>query len=425
MSIHSMLTDTAKKMPFLRTIARNAVYKAHKLKYRLTNYRKNGLDEKLVLFETFNGRSYACSPKAIYLAMLEDERFADYRFVWAFQKPKEKGALLPDHERTEVVLTNSDRFFDICASAGTIVVNSNFPARVKLKKEQTLLETWHGTPLKRLGYDIDTSGKSGDAMNSIRDIHKRYDENSKRFTYLVSPSPFATEKLSSAFNLAAIGKQDIMLEIGYPRNDMLINHTAKDIERVKTDIGIPANKKILLYAPTYRDNSHQSCLGYTYKEEMDFESLKKALGDEWVVLFRAHYFVANSFDFEKHQGFVYDVSKLDDINELYIISDVLVTDYSSVFFDYANLERPMLFYMYDLEQYRDNLRGFYFDYNEVPGPVVREQSELEKELGRLDTYFERYGDRYRAFREKFNPLDDGHVSEKVLDILINDRNKQD
>lgn len=421
MSLHSILTDLAKKMPAMRTVARKVVNNNHRRHYLSHNYKNNKVEQKLVLFETFNGRSYACSPKAIYLAMLSDERFAEYRFVWAFLEPEKH--TLPDAERTSVVESKSEAYLDACASAGLIVINSNFPERVVLKPEQRLLETWHGTPLKRLGYDIDVPDGAGDAMNSHKDVLHRYDINSKRFSYLISPSPFTTDKLSSAFNLAAIGKGDIVRELGYPRNDALINHTPEDAAAMRASLGIPKGKKILLYAPTYRDNSHQSGLGYTYESPVDFDKLREALGEEWVVLFRAHYFVANSFDFAKYEGFVWDCSRHDDINDLYIISDVLVTDYSSVFFDFANLRRPMLFFMYDLEQYRDNLRGFYFDYNEVPGPIFRTQEELVEELGQLGSYEQRFGERYDAFHAKFNPLDDGSASRRVLDFVLADTSK--
>ena len=119
-------------------------------------------------------------------------------------------------------------------------------------------------------------------------------------------------------------------------------------------MGIENDKrKIILYAPTYRSNQHQTGVGYVYKEEVDFERLQKEIGQDYIILFRPHYFIANVFDFEKYKGFVYNVSDIDDINELYIITDLLITDYSSVFFDFANLKRPMIFYMYDLAHYRD------------------------------------------------------------------------
>ena len=147
------------------------------------------------------------------------------------------------------------------------------------------------------------------------------------------------------------------------------------------------------------------------------KELKEKIGDKYIVLFRPHYFIANVFDFEKYKGFVYDVSEIDDINELYIITDLLITDYSSVFFDFANLKRPMIFYMYDLEHYRDKSNGFYIDLEELPGKITETQEELEQEIERIDKEF-KYDEKYKRFNEKYNYLDDGKASKRVVEEII-------
>ena len=122
-----------------------------------------------------------------------------------------------------------------------------------------------------------------------------------------------------------------------------------------------------------------------------------------MILFRAHYFISNAFDFDKYRGFVYNVSDLDDINELYLISDILITDYSSVFFDYANLERPMLFYMYDYDTYKNEMRDFYFDVEDLPGPIIKEEEQLLEELKQIENIKKTYKEKYDAFNDTFNP----------------------
>jgi len=133
-----------------------------------------------------------------------------------------------------------------------------------------------------------------------------------------------------------------------------------------------------------------------------------------VILFRAHYLVASDFDFGRYEGFVYDVSDISDINDLYVVSDVLVTDYSSVFFDYANLGKPMVFYMYDLDRYAEGLRGLYLSLSELPGPVVKTERELIAELRKAQGDAARTKARLERFTERFDPLDDGHAAERVL-----------
>ena len=288
------------------------------------------------------------------------------------------------------------------------------------RPDQVFLQTWHGTPLKRLGYDLE---HFDNLMNTRDEMKKRYGIEVKKFTYFVSPSAFASEKFRSAWRMDDFGKSDILLEEGYPRNDILFHYGEEQLDRIKRRIlgyyyvpyeKLIKRKTIVLYAPTYRSNQHKTGVGYTYKTEVDFDRLQKELSEDFIILFRAHYFVASQFNFRKYNGFVYDVSKVNDISELYLISDVLVTDYSSSMFDYANLKRPMIFHMYDLEHYRDESNGFYFDpEEELPGPIVRTDDELIDALRRAVPEFE-YDEKYRRFNEKFDPLDDGHASERIV-----------
>ena len=249
-------------------------------------------------------------------------------------------------------------------------------------------------------------------------MKKRYKIEASKFSYFISPSKFASEKFISAWNLKEIGKENIIIEKGYPRNDFLYNYTEKDVQKIKKELGLEnETRKMILYAPTYRSNQHEAGVGYTYKEEVDFDKLQKDIGDKYIILFRPHYFIANAFDFEKYKGFVYNVAGIDDVNELYIIADMLITDYSSVFFDYANLKRPMLFYMYDLEHYRDKSNGFYIDLDELPGPITKTQEDMTKEILRLDKEF-KYDEKYEKFNNKYTYLDDGNASKRVLDVVL-------
>ena len=164
-------------------------------------------------------------------------------------------------------------------------------------------------------------------MNSVKEIRDKYRIDTKRFDYLLSPCKFVTEKFTSAWNLKNFGKESVILETGYPRNDFLNAFTEQDVLNAKENLGLKdCKKKIILYAPTWRDNQHDASRGYTYDNPVDFNFLKENLQEDYIVLFRAHYLVADSFDFEEYAGFVYDVSSVDDINELYIVADVLITD---------------------------------------------------------------------------------------------------
>lgn len=366
------LTKLAKKNLIFRTILRKALYL-----YRWLGYKKRThalkVDNQTIIFSCYGGASYACSPKAIYEAMLEDEKWKNYQFIWAFKKPEEHQDL-QKNKNTKILKQNSREYQRSLATAQYWIFNYKIAEHLYPKKNQLFLQCWHGTPLKRLGLDLIHFDNS---LNTKKGMQKRYKIEAKKFSFFLSPSKFATEKFISAWGLKQIGKENIIIEKGYPRNDFLYNYTKQDQETIKKQLGIPnTHKKIILYAPTYRGNSHQSGLGYVYHEEVDFSTLQQALGEDYIILFRAHYFIANSFDFEKYKGFVYDVSKIDDINQLYIITDLLITDYSSVFFDYANLKRPIIFHMYDQEHYQNQSNGFYIDLKELPGPITKNDQEL-------------------------------------------------
>lgn len=385
--------------------------------YRIMRYRirTNGIDidEKKIIFIAFNGKSYTCTPKAVYEYMLSSKQYSDYKFIWVV-RDVEKYEYLTQNPNTTLVKNRTKEYEKALASAKYWICNYRIYDYIYPKKNQVYVQCWHGTPLKRLGYDI---GHSDNAMNSQQEIREKYRTDAEKFRYILSPSAFASDKFISAWNLEKTNQTDKIVEVGYPRDDFMYNYSKDDVARVKSLLGIPSDKKVLLYAPTWRDNQHSAGVGYVYDNPVDFGKLFQYLSDEWIILFRAHYLVANAFDFEEYAGFVYDVSKYDDINELYIISDMLITDYSSVFFDYANLKRPILYYMYDLKYYKDELRGFYIDLSELPGPIIEKEEDLIPAIKKLAVEFV-YGEKYQMFNKKFNYLNDGHASERLIERVF-------
>ena len=408
--IKKYLVNLSKKNVWLRKIFRFLIYVKNKIMYSYY-YLFYKVSPKMILFESFYGNSYSCSPKAIYEYMLTDERFNDFTFVWAFKEPNKYSF----DERTILVKSNSRRYYKYLSKSKYWIVNLLINTGVKKKKNQIYVQCWHGTPLKKLRYDIEKDN----ILNSVSEVRKRNDLDAIKFDYFISPSKFCTEKFTSAFNLKNLNKENIFIEKGYPRNDYLFNYKKSDVKKIKKKLNIPLNKKVILYAPTFRDNQVNEN-GYTYNVVLDFEKLKKEISDEYVVLFRAHYFIANKFNFDKYNGFVYNVSKYEDINELYIISDLLITDYSSVFFDFANLKRPELFYMYDYDDYKNNLRDFYISLKELPGPIVQSEEELIGEIKKIDSYNKKYKIKYENFNKKYNYLDDGNSAKRVVEEIFNE-----
>lgn len=411
--VYSFAVDISKKVTIVRKILRKITQI-----YCTARYNKIrasiATEEKTVLFSTFDGRNYSDSPKAIYLRMLSDPKYKDYKLVWVFREPERHIEML-ENPNTYIVKANTTGFEEMCAAAKYWMFNHRISDHIYPKDDQVYVELWHGTPLKRLGYDIEVSDN---AMNSKEEIRDKYRVDAEKFKYILAPSQFAADRFESAWNLRKSGKTDTLLIAGYPRNDFLINHTPEQAQKIKEKLKLPADKKIILYAPTWRDNQHKASVGYTYELGVDFNYLREQLEDDYIILFRAHYLVASQFNFANYEGFVYNVSELNDINDLYVISDLLITDYSSVFFDFANLNRPILFYMYDLADYSNEIRGFYIDLKELPGNIVEKQEDLVAEIREVkyDTHY--YVEKYKAFHEKFNPLDDGKAADRVLEAVI-------
>lgn len=413
-TIKSFFINLVERNVILRKLARILMNIKGYAIYKQNSFLKK-IDNNIMIFASFNGKAYSDSPKAIYEKLIKNEQYKNYTFVWGFNNP-DNYKWLEKNSNTIIVKFMSSTYQKYLAKAKYWIFNFRVADYIYPKKKQIFVECWHGTPLKRLGYDIENTTN---AMNSKKEIIKRYKMDAKKFTYFISPSKFASEKFMSAWNLKKFNKENIIVEEGYPRNDYLYTHTIDDVKKFKEKLGIANDdRKIILYAPTWRDNQHTANIGYTYKTEIDFEKLQQELSDKYIILFRAHYLIANTFEFDKYSDFIYDVSSIDDINELYVISDILITDYSSVFFDYANLKRPIIFYMYDLETYRDDIRGFYFDIDELPGNIVKTEKELIDEVLNISASEFEYNEKYRKFNEKYNYLDDGKATERVIKKAI-------
>ena len=410
--VKKCLIDLSKKNSAVRMFFRSIRYIKNRCRYLL--YHFSHINDKKIIFESFMGRKYSDNPRAVYEYMLRNERFKDFDFVWAFKDmDKHKEFDILDNSRTQIVKYGSRDYYKAYGTSKYWVSNSRIPEAIYKKENQVYLQCWHGTPLKKLGYDIEVEGKN--ALNSNKDIRKKYKADAKRYSYMTSSSGFCTEKFISAFNLKAWGKENIVIEEGFPRNDILSNYRQEDVGNIKEKLGIAEDKKVILYAPTWRDNQHDSSKGYVYKNKLDFDMMQRELSESYVVLFRAHYFVANNFDFEKYCGFVYDVSSYEYINDLYIVSDLLVTDYSSVFFDYAVLRKPIIFFMYDLDEYAEDISVFYLSLDELPGNICTNEEQLLDEIKNNGSIIHH---RYDDFNKKYNYLDDGQATKRVVEKVF-------
>lgn len=362
-------------------------------------FNKKGINKNQIIFCSFKGDYYSDSPKYIYEYLYENYK-DDYDFVWVLNDKKVK---IPGNPK-RVTRFSLEYFKEVARSKYWVINGRQFDPLDK-KDSQVIVSTWHGTPLKKLGLDI------GNVYTMNPFIKHSYVNVSKQWDYLISPNRYTTNILKSCF-----GYQKEIFESGYPRNDILYNADEEMVNRIKSSLNIPEDKKVILYAPTWRDDEFIDAGLIKFQLKLELDKLKEAFSDEYIILIRTHYFIADKLDLSGVEDFAIDVSKYNDIAELYLISDLLITDYSSVFFDFANLKRPILYYTYDLDKYENVLRGFYIDIRkEVPGPLLETTDEVIDAIRNIDQLKEEYKEKYNQFYERFCSIDDGNASKRIVE----------
>ncbi len=354
-------------------------------------------DAGRVLYNSFDGR-FSDSPRAIYehLAGAASER----RHCWV-AGPMER---VPPGAR-EVELYGP-AFLRELGRSGYVVSNVPMPGNLRVRRGQTYLQTWHGTPLKRIGFDNEQWQSNPSGFGAVA-------RDSARWDFLVSQNPFSTEIFRRAFRF-----EGEVLETGYPRNDVLSSPRRDELRaRVRAELGAAEGETVILYAPTWRDNlvDERGALGFAL--QLDVDRLSAELGDGHLLLVRIHHFIGAQLGGLGDRA--RDVSAYPDIRDLYLAADVLVTDYSSAMFDFAVTGKPIVFFVYDLAAYRDEVRGFYFELGDVaPGPLCATSDQVIDALRDLEAITASYAKPYDAFRARFCPLDDGRASQRVVERVF-------
>ncbi|MDT0668773.1 bifunctional glycosyltransferase family 2 protein/CDP-glycerol:glycerophosphate glycerophosphotransferase [Mammaliicoccus sciuri] len=370
---------------------------------------ESNVDDKLIVFETFGGKNYSDSPKYIYEYMLKN--YPDYKYVWILKNPSKSE--IPGNPLK--IKKGSLEYYKAYSKAKVWVNNARLPLALNKKDNQKYIQTWHGTPLKRLANDMKVVRMPGTTTPQYK---RNFHMETSRWDYLVSPNHYSSEIFESAFWM----DEERVLEIGYPRNDLLVTHANDEelISKIRENVNIPEGKKVLMYAPTWRDDEFIKKGQYLFELKINLENLYESIGDEYVILLRMHYLISNAIDLSGYENFAIDVSDYDDISELYLITDALITDYSSVMFDFGILKRPQFFFAYDIEKYDKDLRGFYLDYvNDLPGPIFEDPFDLADSLKDVDLIKESYQDKIDEFYERFCSLEHGESS-KYIGELINE-----
>lgn len=348
-------------------------------------------NRKQVLFSSLIGKNYGDSPKALFDAMKEDPFFKDYSYVWAFDNPSHYMV-----EGADKVKLNSAKYFITALKSGIWISNVNIERGLHFKPRNTIyLNTWHGcAPLK-----VD-----GNAQRS------RSDYNFSDVDILCSNSDWQDDRFVIDYN----ARRESIIRCGMPRNDTLYEVSSESIRKLKNKYKIPTEKKVILYAPTWREatKNGEDCL---IAPPIDIDYWKEELAENYIVLFRMHHLTNKALNI-KFDDFVRDYSGNYDINDLMKMADILITDYSSTLADYAILERPTLLFAYDYEEYY-NTRGLYMRLEDLlPGYICTNEGDLINMIKTLN--YEEGCNAIKKFKENY-VQGNKHSTEKCLKELKN------
>lgn len=376
------------------------------------------VEKNTVLWESFSGNGALCNPEALFRQMLDDPRFSEFRHTWVLSSGAWNSRFrreFHDDPRVKFVKHKSTPYFEALETRQYLFNNATFPAEFIKRPDQVYINMWHGTPLKKMGYDTE------DGADSARNVLRNF----MSADYLLSQNSFMTSQMYlGAYKLANV-YEGAIIEEGYPRSDSMFKQNAGDNARaVLREQGIEiGGKKILVYAPTWRGESF-------YKPNSDSTRLKETLAalrarpelDDWVILLKAHQVIidqlADDPDFSE-----YLIPNDVPANEALAIADLLVTDYSSIFIDYLATGKPVAFHTPDTDSYAAD-RGMYLKSSELPGPVSLTVEQLTENVIKMleeDAFAKSFPDesaRYSALAAKLTPHDDGEVGTRILDILF-------
>ena len=358
------------------------------------------IKRRRILFLSYYGEQYGCNPK--YLSKYIIENGLDWDVVWVYNTNKTiKGA--------KIVKYLSLKFFYYLSTSKVIVSNYRMPLFFKKKRNQLYVQTWHSSlRLKTIEAD------------AIQTIPQHYIEMAKRdsaqIDILLSGCRYSTEIFRRCF-----WYDGQILESGTPRCDILVNKPSMLSHNVRNALGISQNEFVVLYAPTFRKNN---TLKYY---NIDFERLssiiQKATGRIPKILLRLHPHLKEYSKqvISSYNCNILDATRYDDLQELLLIADCLISDYSGLMFDYLLTARPCLLYVPDLEEYLSSDRKLYFNIDELPFPICRDNDELNEEAEKIVTTH--FAEKYSEFNEKVGSFEDGNASRRIMDYLDKLANK--
>lgn len=368
-------------------------------------YELMDIDERAVLYESSLGKAISCNPHAIFKQLFNGDRFQDYFHIWVIDSSEKVPDEYKNLKNVIFIEKHSDHYLRYLASAKYLINNSTFPAYFIRKPEQSYLNTWHGTPWKTLGKDI--KGSIFEHANTARNLLQA--------THILSPNAHTTDVLLRSNDIEGVYTADVY-ETGYPRMDATVNLAQNRKDVLRERLGATGGKKIVLYAPTWRGTLGRERVD-ARRLRSDISKLAKDNPDKLVV-FRGHHYVEKLLN-KANTLSIKVVPEDIDTNELLSVVDILVTDYSSIFFDFMVTGRPILLYVYDYEEYSEH-RGLYFSADELQLSTFHTIDELSQAIGKV-TEEDGQHSQYQDAKEKFCSYDDGEVAERVTSWFFDNK----
>ncbi|MCR1840676.1 CDP-glycerol glycerophosphotransferase family protein [Murimonas intestini] len=376
----------------------------HIMRFGLKAYWLAPMKEKRILFMANMGKGYLCNPKYIYESMLDDERFAGYEFIWCFNNPEDYGFIAQKPNTKVICKKDHVEFFKYLLTSGIVVYNCGGFSYAPIRKKQFLIETGHGGGLqKRNGFLQEGKSKASNKGITLA---------SKDIKLWISSSKLQSEM----YTRQAMAYRGEILDSGYPRTDLFFKATSEQKERIRKNLGVGANEKIILYAPTFKgDEGHAVALSKSV-EVIDVylvkDTLKKRFGGDWVFAKRGHQY-SQQVDIDTAD---YDWTKYPDMQEILLVADILITDYSSCLWDFAIMHKPCFLFVPDLKTYMNKDRGFYIPIEKWAGIMVYENSEWKEKIESFEsTQYNAVVDEYLMMMGSY---ENGNATETVKTRIL-------
>ncbi|PKQ15402.1 MAG: hypothetical protein CVT67_09720 [Actinobacteria bacterium HGW-Actinobacteria-7] len=371
------------------------------------------IDPNLVVVETLLDDTVRCNPRALVLRMLDDSTYERYSFAWVIRKEETLRSLRRQFAggRIGFVERDSAEHVRALATAGHIITNGSLPTYFQRREGQVVLNTWHGVPIKKMGFEI-PNGRV-EARNVLRVL--------MQCTYLVSGSDYESDALYLRSHRLTGLYRGTILETGHPRLDLTVNADREEQRAKLRSAGFAAgsDRTVVLYAPTWRGSSISEPQDTVDEVTAFVESLVARLGeDDYTILLKLHPLTAAHLAAEDRLASMLVPADFD-TNELLSAVDVLISDYSSIFVDYMVTGRPIVFYIKDVEDYMHE-RGVYLRPEELPGPVTTDAESVAACIVHAEADSELYATRYESLRRRLLPFEDGHATQRVLDAAFGD-----